>query len=354
MKTFEIAAKKSKRKNLLKTSLIASGVTLTSLVLLHTGLAKITSKNAQHIQDRYETLLAISMPNIDSQMAYFKPTSQYTGFFHVDQTKDIAGITVPYETLDLAYALRPLYEPLHVPRGYFDQNDTSLYTYNQGYKIPVFYNTKFDYRIDDRQMALTQDITHLSQMSGQAVEMAVTFDKPYTFEEIAELVPANLKVNWYWIGTTTHFDTSLALPLGYDGSSAPQSYQEVQEELAKLNKLSGKELEGYLDKRPAPAEATPEQARQNGYTHFVGKLQEAIDKNMIEYTYGMGDQAYHLSEDAKVYLAANPDAKTAKFAGVILTGRAEDFTDLENQSWIFGSNIGEHVTIQPYHTLDLE
>lgn len=354
MKTFEIAAKKSKRKNLLKTSLIATGVTLTSLVLLNMGLEQLTSKNAQALRERYDIMQNISLPNIASKLAYFKPTSHYTGFFHVDQTKDIAGITVPYETLELPYALRPIADHRIFPRGVVGPRVEALYTYGQGYKIPVFYNTKFDYRVDHRQMAVTQDIAHLPQMSGQAVEMAVTFDKPYSFEEIAELVPDNLKVNWYWIGTTTPFDTSLALPLGYDGSSVPQSYQDVQEELTKLNKLSGKALQDYLDSRPEPADVTPEQARQNGYTHFVGKLQEAIDQKMLEYAYGMGDQAYHLSEDAKVYLAANPDAKTAKFAGVILTGRAEDFAPLENQPWIFGSNIGQHVEIQPYHTLDLE
>lgn len=354
MKTFEIAAKKSKRKNLLKTSLIATGVTLTSLVLAHMGLARLTSHNAWEIHDYYRTLQAISLPNIESQTAYFEATSQYTGSFHVDQTKDIAGITVPYETMAFPYALSPVADPVRFPRGYFDEGNTGLYTYGQGYKIPVFYNTKFDYRVGHRQMAVTQDIAHLPQMSGQAVEMAVTFDKPYSFEEIAELVPDNLKVNWYWIGTTTPFDTSLALPLGYDGSSAPQSYQDVQEELTKLNKLSGKALQDYLDSRPEPADVTPEQARQNGYTHFVGKLQEAIDQKMLEHSYGMGDQAYHLSEDAKAYLADNPDAKTAKFAGVILTGRAEDFAPLENQPWIFGSNIGQHVEIQPYHTLDLD
>lgn len=354
MKTFEIAAKKSKRKNLLKTSLIATGVTLTSLVLLNMGLEQLTSKNAQALRERYDIMQNISLPNIASKMAYFKPTSHYTGFFHVDQTKDIAGITVPYETLELPYALRPIADHRIFPRGVVGPRVEALYTYGQGYKIPLFYNTKFDSQLNGSPLAVTQDIGLLSQMEGQAVEMAVTFDKPYTLMEIAELVPDKLKINWYWIGSTSSYDIRMVTPLGFAGGDAPETYEEVQKELATVNKLSGKALEDHIASRQIPASVSPEQGLYNSYTHFVGNLKAALDKDMLDDFYTMNGGTYHLGEDAEVYLAANPDAKTAKFAGVILTGRAEDFADLENQTWIFGSNIGQHVEIQPYHTLDLD
>lgn len=354
MKTFELATKKSKRKNLLKTSLVATGVTLTSLVLLNMGLEQLTSKNAQALRERYDIMQNISLPNIASKLAYFKPTSHYTGFFHVDQAKDIAGITVPYETLELPYALRPIADHRIFPRGHVGNRATALYTYGQGHKIPLFYNTKFDHQIDKRPMTVTQDIALLPQMEGQAVEMAVTFDKPYTLMEIAELVPDTLTINWYWIGSTSSYDISMITPLGFSGGYFPQTYEEVQKELATVNKLSGKALDDYLASRPIPAAVSPEQGLYNSYTHFVGNLKAALNKGMLNDYYSLNEDTYHLGEDAQAYLAANPDGATAKFAGVILTGRAEDFASLENQPWIFGSNIGQHIEIQPYHILSIE
>nr|WP_253896425.1 anti sigma factor C-terminal domain-containing protein [Streptococcus gallolyticus] len=59
-------------------------------------------------------------------------------------------------------------------------------------------------------------------MTGQAVEVAITFDKPYTYQKITEMVPDSLLVNWYWIGTSSTVDTAnLALDaqLGFAPSS---------------------------------------------------------------------------------------------------------------------------------------
>ncbi|MFA9467431.1 sigma factor regulator N-terminal domain-containing protein [Streptococcus sp. E24BD] len=109
MKTFEINTKKNKRKHLLKTAVLATLGSSAALLALNFGLSELTARNGQHVRDYYQFMAEVSQPNIDYKTAYFNPTSQYTGTFHVDQTKDIAGIEVPYETLELPYSLRPLF-----------------------------------------------------------------------------------------------------------------------------------------------------------------------------------------------------------------------------------------------------
>ncbi len=40
-----------------------------------------------------------------------------------------------------------------------------------------------------------------------------------------------------------------------------------------------------------------------------------------------------------------------EFAGIILTGKAEDFAQLEGKDWIYSSSIGASIPIQPYYQL---
>lgn len=92
MTTFETIAKKSRRKNRLKTIFVAVLVSLLLVLGLDFGMSRLTARQGQEIQRKFQTMAVINNPNIGYATAYFRPTSQNTGVFHVDQTKDIAGI----------------------------------------------------------------------------------------------------------------------------------------------------------------------------------------------------------------------------------------------------------------------
>ncbi|WP_277592707.1 anti sigma factor C-terminal domain-containing protein [Streptococcus sp. DD11] len=47
-------------------------------------------------------------------------------------------------------------------------------------------------------------------------------------------------------------------------------------------------------------------------------------------------------------------AEECKFSGIILTGRAENFAQLEGKEWIYASSIGASAPNQPYYQLDRE
>lgn len=356
MTTFERIAKKNKRKHLLKTVALATLASSLALVSLNLGLSELTARNGQRVRDQFTLMAEISQPNISYRTAYFKPTSQYTGTFHVDQTKDIAGIEVPYETLELPYSLRPLFWG-QLSTGYSDKRGTATYTYGGGYKMPHFFNTAYQYTTGTYHK-LTQDIELLPQMPGQAVELAVTFDRPYTFEEIAELVPNNLNINWYWIGTQSKYDTAgMNRDLfGFAGDTdRPMSYQEQQEDERNTKGMSSEEIEAYYKDRVGQKPASAQEGFANSYSFFVAYLNQALTEGWLGSTYGGPDgEQMSTKDDVATYLTANPDGQTAKFAGVILTGRSEDFASLEGADWIFGSNIGHSIQIQPYHQLVVE
>ncbi|SDB22683.1 Sigma factor regulator N-terminal [Streptococcus henryi] len=360
---FEKIAKKNKRKHQIKTMLLSTVLAILTIVLGYMGLDKLTSSHGEAIKDRYLLLSEIAYPNIDYSSWGFDSTSQFTGTFRSQRFKDIDGIKVPFESYQANYSLRP-----GIGGGSNQDSLTggddgkSLYTRQNGYKVPMFYNINYDYN-EESHAKVTQDISLLSQMSGQAVEVAVTFDKPYTFEEIAELIPDDIAINWYWIGTKSDYDTSW-LQLGdlfgmAHSTDQTNSYSKAKEWEEKAEKAIKKNRNADLSQIEAdyPESVDEQTSLLNSYTFFEANLKEAIEKDYLgssySYTDSKGqDTELNTKKEVENYLKANSDGATAKFAGVILTGRAENFAQLQKADWIYASNIGQSVQIQPYHVLD--
>ena len=356
---FEKIAKKSKRKNTLRNILLSTILILGTLFATYMGLNFLTSRNGEDIRDRYILESEIAYPNISYSTWGYDATSQFTGIFYSDRFKDIDGITVPFEPYKGSYSLRKFLGSGNSGEGVQAGDDGhSVYTRGNGYKVPMFYNVKHDYSQDEHTQ-VTKDIALTSEMSGQAVEMAVTFDKNYSLKEIMDLVPDNLKVNWYWIGTSSEYDmASIGLSDTFGmthNEEQTMTYKQSKAWEKAVDEAVKKDMDADLSKIDVgdPDSVDPLTGLQNSYTFFQGYAKEALEKGYIGSTYGGADGSeLDTKKDIESYLKANSDPKTAKFAGVILTGRAENFKQLENVNWIYASNIGQSVEIQPYHHLE--
>ena len=89
METFEILAKKSRRKRLWKTVAISTFVSLVILGLLGKGLIELASKNGQNLQKQYEIMSEIAYPNVDYDSLYYSQTSYFSGTLRSDRFKDL-------------------------------------------------------------------------------------------------------------------------------------------------------------------------------------------------------------------------------------------------------------------------
>ncbi|MEW4354244.1 anti sigma factor C-terminal domain-containing protein [Streptococcus pneumoniae] len=359
MKTFEIATKKSKRRNLLKNVVFSTLGTITLLIGVYSLLNKMTSDNAWKIERYHSTIVDIAYPNIDLFSFEFLASSQFNGRYEATQKKDIAGIPVPFESYSKNYSANPRIASGSATSSFYPSWDgTAHYTYANNYKVPVFFNRVYDYsqHTKENQSKLTQDIELLPQMTGKAVEVAVTFDKSYTFEEIESMIPETLKINWYWIGTSSQYDTTylgLESLIGFTPYLKQEmTFEESEEQIKQLHKEGSEEerekrYQAYLKNSPL------EQRFKNSYEHFKERVEQALHNKFLNYAVGNdSERLFTLQEDVEAYLKNNPDGKTAKFSGVILTGKAENFAQLEKAEWIFGSNIGQSIDIEPYHHLD--
>ena len=329
METFEILAKKSKRKRLWKTVAISSLVSLALLLLLGKGLIELASSNGRNLQKEYEVMSEIAYPNVDYDSLYYTQTSYFSGTLRSDRFKDLNGVRVAYPSYEGNYSLTGSYRNTTSEGTYSSTSGT--YTRELRQKYPVFYNLNAKGTKDSN--SIPKELASIKEMPNQLVEVALTFDKPYTYKEIQQMIPNNLKINWYWIGSQSENDI--------EQYSNPQFTYGANASL----------LFTYdLDFRKKAKEAKKEQQT------FLDYLKKA-DKNLFPSLSG-----YNMYNEVESYLkkfgqldireAENRDQLT--FSGIILTGKAENFSQLEGKEWIAASSIGASVSNQPYYQLDKE
>ncbi|MFC3927635.1 anti sigma factor C-terminal domain-containing protein [Streptococcus caprae] len=348
-------AKKQKRKNRWRTVLISSLASLTLLVAGTKVLTEITSSHGRQVQDYYQTLSEIAYPNVDYRSSYFEPSSNFSGQFVSDRTKDIDGIQVFYERYIRNYSLTGAV----YGNGMSTTTDQEGMTYTRlsNLKVPIFYNVKhtYDETSENPYDKTAQELSYVKEMTDQAVEVALTFDKAYTIAEIAELVPDNLKVEWYWIGTESTFDTSQLGPSNQLGLEIYDQAELSAQQIDQLEQIDSAEeySQAYEKLVQENGELTDEKIINNNFTYFKKYAQKALDKGWLELiSIGSEDGTWTADQDLKVFLDKYKTGTEAKFAGIIVTGRAENFAQLEDKDWIFASSIGQSVQIQPYHKLD--
>ncbi|HEM5270693.1 TPA: anti sigma factor C-terminal domain-containing protein [Streptococcus suis] len=323
MKTFEEVTKKSKRKNLWKTVglsilglLLITGATLKTLQIL-------TANNGEKIYQEHELLSQVAYPNIEYSTYYYKATSLFAGAVHADRHKDLAGVPVAFGDYEYHYDWLGTYlnfsqdEPSYKGEIAYDRQTWS--------KLPLFYNTeKVD--TDDFATVPSQELSLVKNMSNQLVEVAITFDKKYSFGDLQTMLPQNLKKNWYWIGTASKKNTA-------------------DFRIDQLFGFQGEALKVYEPDAELPAEAatwnplTPMRKIAEQYNHYIGEYALVTDVKTF------------LDKFGKTDFSKQEEIDKLEFAGIILTGKAEDFAQLEGKDWIYASSIGASIPIQPYYQL---
>ena len=328
METFKIIAKKSRRKRLWKTVVISSFVSLVLLGLLGKGLAELASGNGRDLQKQYEIMSEIAYPNVDYDSLYYTQTSYFSGTLRSDRFKDLNGVRVAYPAYEGNYSLTGSYKNPTSEATYSSTSGT--YTRELRQKYPVFYNVNA--KQTKSSDPAPQELVSVKEMPNQLVEIALTFDKPYTYKEIQQMIPSNLKINWYWIGSQSEDGDNTTDPQTTYGANASLLFT-YDSDVRKKAKEAKKEQQTFLD--------------------YLKKA----DKNLFPSVSGYNtynDVESYLKKFGQLDIREPENRDQLTFSGVILTGKAENFTQLEGKEWIYASSIGASVPNQPYYKLDKE
>ncbi|MGG3801383.1 sigma factor regulator N-terminal domain-containing protein [Metabacillus fastidiosus] len=290
------ALKKAKRKQLLKIIITSIIVVLLLLPILYKTGNYFAAKSSQRLHDRLFLHNAIAEPNIQIDSQVTSNSSTFGGNIVTNRSKNINGYLVQWSTLTSSYdwlSIKIDYNEL-IPGSY--SSDTEFYEYDKQTKkkVATFYHPSIQ-----EYYSVENELKEISQMENYVAEVAISFNKPYTFKEIQSKIPDNLNIVWLYMTS----------PIA-DESNGP----------------AGVPVYGFF----------PSDSPKEGYDSFIDSLKKS--------------DRYGDDEAIQEFLNSNKNKQfdEVKILGLMLTGQTKNFKPLENQDFIRGASVGATAQIVPY------
>ncbi|QWG31636.1 sigma factor regulator N-terminal domain-containing protein [Bacillus mycoides] len=291
------ALKKAKRKQLLKTIITSMIVVIMLIPIIYKIGNYFAAKNSTKLHEHLFLHNAIAEPNVQIDSQVTSNSSMFGGNIISNRSKNINGYVVPWNTLTSSYGwLRTNIDTNELTPGFY-WSDTEFYEYDKQTKnkFATFYNPA----IKEYHDGVQNELGEVSQMNNYVAEVALSFNQPYTLQEIKEKIPGTLNIVWLYMTS----------PIG-DESKGP----------------AGMPVYGF----------NPDKSPEEAYKEFVDSLKQYDDDGH--------------DEDIQKFLKSNKNKPfdQVKILGVMLTGKTENFKALENQDFIRGASVGATAQVVPY------
>ncbi|MBY0040819.1 sigma factor regulator N-terminal domain-containing protein [Bacillus cereus] len=291
------ALKKAQRKQLLKIIITSIIVVIMLIPIIYKVGNYFAAKSSTKLHESLFLHNAIAEPNVQIDSQVTSNSTMFGGNIISNRSKNINGYVVPWNTLTSSYGwLRINIDTNELTPGFY-WSDTEFYEYDKQTKkkFATFYNPAIKEYFDGVQ----NELGEVSQMNNYVAEVAISFNQPYTLQEIKEKIPDNLNIVWLYMTSPIR-----------DESKGP----------------AGMPVYGF----------NPDKSPGEAYKEFVDSLNQYDDDGH--------------DKDIQEFLKSNKDKPfdQVKILGVMLTGRTENFKALENQDFIRGASVGVTAQIVPY------
>lgn len=253
------------------------------------------AKSSASLHEALSLHNAIAEPNIQIDSQMISHSSMFGGNIITNRSKNINGYVVQWSTLTSSYDwIGGQIDDNELKPGFY-WSDANFYEYDKQTKnkVATFYHPS----IKKYFRGVPNELEELLQMDNHVAEVAISFNQPYTFQEIEEKIPDNLNIVWLYMTSEI-----------VDESKGP----------------AGMPVYGYV----------PSASPRTAYNAFINDLEQyGADDDMIQ---------DFLNKNK------NKSFDNVEILGVMLTGQAENFKALENQTFIRGASIGATAQIVPY------
>ncbi|SKC88245.1 anti sigma factor C-terminal domain-containing protein [Maledivibacter halophilus] len=320
--------RKAKWKSIFRTTIISMIVVIILGVSANLIARNITQRQRGDIQIARDRFFEIARPNKYIGKRKIYDGSSFGGKTIYTTYKLINGKVV--FTGEESYTYGPRYglhtdimgtsSPMILAQAW-DEEDAKEVRYNElGQRRMVFYYPYISYRYYRNDLSLLEDIDQ-----DKYVEIALSFDKAYGFDEMENILPKDVITTWYWI----------------DDLNDEEKEEKKEEERIRTNE--NEEEETYIN----PAKVCSE-ARAYGIKLFDrdgDKIQDPIDRFVSSLERGLDDDTFYKDEFTRVFEnIAGEDKeiqrKDIKIQGAVVTGTAEELKKLRNLPFIRASTLG--------------
>ncbi|MDR0297332.1 MAG: anti-sigma factor C-terminal domain-containing protein [Streptococcaceae bacterium] len=315
LSNFQQLAKRTKAKRWALTAWLTGAV----MVLFASTAVAINSylmeKSFFYTSDMASNFLSTQAPNVSSNNLIVNEYGTFSSNLHADAKKNLDGYLVDWQDYDWNFGTisRGGYPYQYASAPY---HDNARYTQGTNQKIASFFATDVNYHSENYAgLQLTHEAKTLSALPNHLAEVAVTFDKPYSYAEIQKMMPSNLMLNWYWIGWSDPKNEKAVMSGDYFGLESDYDTDNPS------GKLSA-----------------------DSYSSFVANVKAAQKFRSTTIN------SFSPENDALKQVESYPTLETAKFSGLIVSGRTENLAKLDSEKWVFATNVGITTEVVPYQT----
>ena len=322
---FDQLIKKEKRKKLLKTIAISVVTTLVLLLVGYTLVNKRMAVQYKKAQEMANITDMIESPNLVSRSQYLSVSGRVTSQLKSERFKNIDGYLVAATPLEINFSLFGIgygsgqNAPLTVPIT--KTKEIGAFSRENGEKLPMFFNPQHKQKSTEQEAKPTHEAKTLSGLNNHVAEVAVSFKEPMTYAEIQAKLPNDLLINWYWLGMASN-----QLP--------------TTEMIGKVIGINADET-GKLSDEPLESQTSGAWWSPN-YPSFVAAVKTAAK------TRGYNVGGIDIYQDALKQVEKYPTLKSAKFSGIIVSGRTENLAKLDDAPYVYATNVGLQAEILPY------
>ena len=312
----EKAIRKGKRKSLIRNTIIALVISVITI-----GLAIIIN-NVVYIKSSNEATVKIEADIESTVPTGYVSKSNYTqGFLggrvdytvskkvgdrvvHLDRKSEFYGLNKPLTGYGIQYA---------------DINNSEwnrISTWEDGYRKMLFFHPNINYK------KYPNDLSTINNMSDdKVIEMAISLDKGYSKDEIADIAFDMRNINTKWIWLDTFSETQMSEFKEEVNSNSPESCGIIESQVRGLNYNynNGNIYSGLTD--------------INGmYNSWLEYLRDGNENNITnEVNKNLYEQ---LIKDGK------DNASNIKILGFIVEGSKDELNKLVNKPYIKASTFG--------------
>lgn len=205
---FNKIIKKAKVFSIIRTTIVSLMIFIIISFVVFILNATILNKMSNKEKERLSNLFNISMPN-----AYISSTQSddriMVGEIDYVRYRFLGNKPITDGNYKDGYTYMPLINGIYGDIGdyLFNSGDMSkdlkeVSKYNKaGKKVMGFYHPSVRYESYINDLEIIDEIG-----TNKVMEIAISFDKAYSLEEIKNIIPSDVTLNWYWVDTFTNND----------------------------------------------------------------------------------------------------------------------------------------------------
>lgn len=203
-KQMKALMKKAKRKHLLRNWIISICATIIVLVGTFSIIVYFTQENYKKMEREVNALHTVQGPNMrfyghtKLSMGLLSGTTMYSSY------KNIAGQPIKWIDEIYEYSIWGVREVNHNGNTHLDEevpNKKDDFETMPDYNVQTMQREMRFYLPFMKYVNYVNDLENMGEMQNKVAEVALSFDKAYTAEQVVNMLPKDVKPVWFWVDT---------------------------------------------------------------------------------------------------------------------------------------------------------